>query len=232
MNKKFIVAILLGMAATVLIYTRFYQNKPLGTLLYIGVTPAGAPFSFFDENNKLTGFDIDIAKYLAKTINYIPEFIVKSPNKLIKDIKNGKIHLILNMQKSIIKPQYEYLIYSKPYLIYNDILVITHKDILINSLEDIKEYKINQLNSSTAKSLLDGKIDGITVPNKSLNILLSYPDINKSNFNFSVLEGPNIDSCFGISTKYGERFIEQINQAIDDIGANDVISALKEKWSI
>lgn len=232
MNKKFVVAILLGLAAIVLIYTRFYQNKPVGPLLYIGVTPAGAPFSFIDENNQLTGFDIDIAKYLAKTIDYIPEFIVKSPKKLIKDIKKGKIHLILDMQKSVIEPQYEHLTYSNPYLLYKDILVITHKDIFIKNKEELTQYKINQLNSSSVKKLLDGKIDGVTVPNKSLNILLSYPDINKANFNFSVLEGPNIDSCFGISTQYGEKFINKINQAIDEISANDVIGSLKEKWNI
>lgn len=112
--KKIVSSILITLAVSVLFYSKLYQNRPIGPLVYIGVTPSGAPFSFYDEDNDLQGFDIDVAKLVSKKLNLSPEFVVKKSKKLVKDIEKGQIHLIAGLQKLALNQ--DYMDFSNIYL--------------------------------------------------------------------------------------------------------------------
>ncbi|QIQ22066.1 transporter substrate-binding domain-containing protein [Zophobihabitans entericus] len=55
-------------------------------MLFIGVPGDYAPLAFFNENGRLTGFDVDMAKNLAKTMKLTPVFVLSSWPTLSADL--------------------------------------------------------------------------------------------------------------------------------------------------
>lgn len=59
-------------------------------LLKAGVKNDFEPFGFFNSKNELVGFDIDIAKFIAKELNVKIEFVpVTSANRMEQLIENN-----------------------------------------------------------------------------------------------------------------------------------------------
>ncbi|MHC6227939.1 transporter substrate-binding domain-containing protein [Pseudomonas sp. X10] len=81
--------------------------------------PADTPPFNFKENDKLTGFEIELGQALAKELDVRAEFIVTTADELLPGVESGKYDIALN-QLSADEQLEERLDISKPYNLGGD----------------------------------------------------------------------------------------------------------------
>jgi polar amino acid transport system substrate-binding protein len=114
----------------------------------VGVTSEAPPFGFIDEKGELTGFDIDVAKLIAKAI-----FSDESKIELFKqgfaarwpNVQNGAIDFGI-MVTTIYADRALQVAFTRPY-IDSGIVVVVKKDSPIKSVADLNkpEYTVAHL---------------------------------------------------------------------------------------
>ncbi len=110
----------------------------------VGVKTDSFPFGFIDEetgNND--GFDIDVAKYIAKDLlgsDRKIQYVSVTPDTRIEAVTSGKVDMVIATMS--ITPQREYLIdFSKPYFAAGQTAVVNN-DSEIHTFSDLKNKTI------------------------------------------------------------------------------------------
>ena len=99
-----------------------------------------APFSFYDEKGELTGYDVDVARAVAKKLNLKIEFLTAPWDAMLAAFDAGKADTVFN-QVSITDERKKKYEFSEPYTVPRAVL-ITHKDTQdIKSFDDLKGKK-------------------------------------------------------------------------------------------
>ena len=62
----------------------------------VGTSADFKPFEYYDENGELTGFDIDLMKYIGEKIGFDIEFVNMSFDKLIPAVVSGEVDCIIS----------------------------------------------------------------------------------------------------------------------------------------
>ncbi|MBU5585003.1 transporter substrate-binding domain-containing protein, partial [Enterococcus sp. S181_ASV_20] len=81
-----------------------------------------SPFSFRDDNDKLTGYDVDVAKAVAKKINYKVKFVEAPWDSMLAAFDANKSDVIFN-QVSITPERKEKYLFSTPYSVSHPALI-------------------------------------------------------------------------------------------------------------
>lgn len=100
------------------------ELKEKGTLT-IGLEGTFAPYSY-RKDGKLTGFEVELGKQLAKEMGLKAKFVPTKWDGLIAGLDTGKYDVVLN-NVTITKERKEKYLFSKPY-IYSHFALITKKD--------------------------------------------------------------------------------------------------------
>lgn len=120
--------------------------------LVVGVKFDAKPFGYKDSDGKLKGFDIDLAKKIAKNIlgdeNKI-EFVQVTPSSRILTLTSGKVDMIVATMS--ITPQRKHVVnFSTPYYVAGQALMTPIKSD-IQGLTDLKDKKVIVVLGSTAE---------------------------------------------------------------------------------
>lgn len=91
--KKILLILVMLLTAQSLSAKTFDQIKSSG-MLRIGVPADYAPLAYF-ENNKLVGFDVEMAKDLAHSLNVVPVFVISSWPTLSQDLADDKFDIAM-----------------------------------------------------------------------------------------------------------------------------------------
>src|SRR4051812_32918898 len=67
-----------------------------GILRWGGDDSGGGPYIYQDKNNKLTGFEFELAEYLAAQLGVRSEFVTSEWEMLPQLLDRGGINLVLN----------------------------------------------------------------------------------------------------------------------------------------
>ncbi|WP_311027969.1 transporter substrate-binding domain-containing protein [Mesorhizobium koreense] len=121
-----------------------YDKVVASGKIVVGVTSEAPPFGFIDEKGELAGFDIDIARLLAKSIfgdddpkriEFVKQgFAARWPN-----IESGKIDV--GIQVTTIQPDRIMRVgFTRPY-IDSDFVIVVRADSDIKSLSDLNNEK-------------------------------------------------------------------------------------------
>ena len=89
----------------------------------VGVDDEFAPICFHDKNGELVGFDVDLAKETASRMGVAIEFKPIEWHKKREEITSGNIDLIWN-GLDITDERKEYMIFTKPYMIDRQIILV------------------------------------------------------------------------------------------------------------
>ena len=103
--------------------------------LIIGVDDTFAPMGFLDENNELTGFDIEMAKAVGEKLGVSVEFQTIDWSMKEQELNQGNIDLIWNGY-SVTDERAEKVLFTDAYL-DNKQVVVTMADSGIKSLADL-----------------------------------------------------------------------------------------------
>lgn len=125
--------------------------------LVIGLDDTFAPMGFRDENDKLVGFDIDLANAVGKELGVNVAFKPIDWDAKDMELKSKKIDCIWNGM-SITPERKEAMSLSNKYINNKIIIMTMDKKIKITKAEELANYNVaTQADSSALKMLQDNK---------------------------------------------------------------------------
>lgn len=146
--------------------------KDEGVLL-IGTEGTYPPFTFHNDAGELTGFDVEVAKEIAKRIGVTPEFKETQWDAMFAGLDAKRFDMIAN-QVGIRPDRQEKYDFSDPYITSSAVLVthLDNKD--VNSFEDMKGLKSAQSLTSNFADLakaFEAEIVGVDGFNQAIELL-------------------------------------------------------------
>ncbi|TWP33816.1 glutamate ABC transporter substrate-binding protein [Leekyejoonella antrihumi] len=191
------------------------------------------------EGNKYTGFDVDVATYVAGKMGYKPDQIewVQAPSKQRETlIKSGQVKLVV-ASYSITDDRKKEVSFAGPYFIAGQSLLVK-ADSTINGVKDVKGKKVCSVTGSTsvenlkkeqpdlvpqkfdtyskcAEALSNGVIDAMTTDD---TILAGYANQSAYKGKLKLAGDTFSEENYGIGLKKGDTATcEKVNTAIKDM---------------
>lgn len=127
----------------------------------VGTEGTYAPFSFHDKDGKLTGYDIDVIKAVAKEEGLKLKFNETSWDSMFAGLDAGRFDVIAN-QVGINPDREKKYKFSKPYTFSSAVLVIRENEKDIKDFDDVKGKKLAQTFTSNYGKLAKDKGADIT----------------------------------------------------------------------
>lgn len=109
--------------------------------IIVGMSGGYKPYTFIDENNKLTGFEVDVWNEIGKRIDRDVAFKTADFSGLFGLLDTGKITTIAN-QITVNEKRLEKYDFSDPYVFYGAQLVVRADDADIVDLETLKGKRV------------------------------------------------------------------------------------------
>jgi ABC-type amino acid transport substrate-binding protein len=125
----------------------------------VGTEGVYAPFTYVDDKNNLTGYDVEVVKEIGKRLNIDVKFVPTPWDSMFLSLETNKFDLIANQIAKNPEREKKYL-FSDSYLIAGAQIIVKAGRNDINSLEDLKGLKVGiGVGSNYAKILEDANQD-------------------------------------------------------------------------
>lgn len=232
------------------------STSKLGLELILGTTSGYPPYESVNAKGEMEGFDIDVAKAVAKKLN--KKLVVKdmSFDALVMALDQGKFDIIMGAmsitsarEKAIAMVAYQGEIMKSYALVFWGSVPAQ-----IKSIDDVKNYKnktittltgtimeeyLRQFPEVTAKPLeviaeviMDiqhkKSVAALLEPNITQDIMLKHKEIQKLEIPLPATEWVK---GYGIGVKKeNTKLLQQVQIAIDALKQEGVILALEKKW--
>jgi cystine transport system substrate-binding protein len=214
----------------------------------IGTEGTYPPFTFHDENTgELTGFDVEIAREVAKRLNVVPVFQETQWDAMFAGLDAKRFDMIAN-QVGIREDRLEKYDFSDSYISSAAVLVAHKENNDVTSFEDIKGLKAAQSLTSNyatiakdngaeivgveglfqAVELLNSKRVDVTINDKLsiLDFLNEKPDAN-----IKIVATADDASESGLMFRKGnETLVEAVNKALADMKEDGTYEEISKKW--
>lgn len=220
--------------------------KKDGTLL-VGTEGTYPPFTFHDDNDKLTGFDVDIANEVAKRLGVKAEFKETQWDSMFAGLDAKRFDMIAN-QVGIKPEREEKYLFSDPYITSTAVLITHEENDDIKSFEDIEEKKAAQSMTSNYGALAKeygAKIVSVDGFNQSIELILSKRADVTINENLSFLdfkkakpdakvkivaESEDASKSGLMFRKDSETLVEAVNDALAEMIDDGTYEEISTKW--
>lgn len=230
-------------------YARIIQRDKL----IIGVRDDAAPFGFVDDKGNLAGYDIDLAKIIARTIlgdeNKIQFVPVTASNRIMK-LSSGEVDFLIATM-SITNQRQQILDFSIPYYVAGQAILVNSSS-KAASLRDFKGQKLIIVFGSTSEKNLRSNVPEITVVGyKTYNDAYKALKAHKAN---GIVADDTVLLGFAVSDKSvkllpkryskepyaiafrkeeeSKRLLNKINYILDNLQSTGKLNRLQEKWGI
>lgn len=222
------------------------QIKSKGVLT-IGIEGTYPPFTYHDESNALTGYDVEIAEAIAEKLDVKAEFVETKWDSIIAGLDADRYDAIIN-QVGITPERQEKYDFSQPYTYSKGSLIIKEDNTEIASFEDLDGKKSAQSVTSnwaaTAESFgatiigADGFSQSIELvlsgrADATLNDSVTFYDYKKSKPDAPVKIAATSEevSQSGVMIRKGNReLLQAIDTALDELKAEGKLKAISEKY--
>ena len=219
-------------------------------IFIVGTSPDYPPFEFI-QNNKIVGFDIDLAQEIANDLKQ--DLIINSMdfNALIPALNSGKIDAIM-AGMSYTPERSNYVDFSIPYFV-NKLAIVSRENNQIYSTEDFadktigiqlgtsftsyvtnlqKKYnnmKIVQLakNQELLQELKAGRIDAVILDTSVVPIVLTSDTYG--DFVSNVIEDSSTTNM-SIAFRKNSSLVTEVNQILVGLQSTGEIDRLQKKW--
>ena len=221
--------------------------------LIIGVDDTFAPMGFLDENNELTGFDIEMAKAVGEKLGIPAEFQTIDWSMKEQELNQGNIDLIWNGY-SVTDERAEKVLFTDAYL-DNKQVVVTMADSGIQSLADLNGKVVAVQADSSAieaieanpeigdtfadrpefatndEAIMDmeaGRSDAVVADSVLLNYVISHKDDPSK---YVILDEDFGSEQFAVGVRKEDTALcEAINNAFKELKADGTVGELSVKW--
>lgn len=232
------------------------SDKSLETImsskkLVLGLDDSFPPMGFRNENNEIVGYDIDLAKEVAKRIGVelVPQPISWDAKE--QELNTGEIDCIWN-GFSITEERAQNLLYSPPYL-KNAQVIVVKGDSPVQNLADLSGKTVGTQQGSTSVAAIDGApefksslknivqykdfltalmdldvdgIDGVVI-----DLVVANDNINRSGKNFRILDERLGEESFGIGFRKDDKALaDKVWATLLEMAADGTVANIATKW--
>lgn len=218
--------------------------------LILGLDASFPPMGFKDENDKIVGFDIDVAKEVCKRMDIELKTLPIDWDFKEKELKAGNIDCIWNGM-SYSDERAKVMTLSKPYM-NNSMVLVVRKDSGYKSQADLKDKKIAVQNGSTAQEILDAsdfkktvkeivplkdntsafvELDMKTVDAVFLDVVVANYFITTNNKDYEVLPDGLEEEQYVIGFRKGDEALKnKIEATLIEMKNDGKLAEISKKW--
>ncbi len=221
--------------------------------LIIGVRDDTAPFGFRDKNGNLIGYDIDLARLIAKGIlkdekkvDFVP---VTASNRIMK-LNSGEVDILIATM-SITEQRQQILDFSMPYHVAGQ-AILTNRASKATSLKDFEGKKLIIVFGSTSENNLrtnvpEVEVIGFKTYKDAFNALkmgkaqgivaddtILY-NLSRNDSSVKILPKRYSQEPYAVAfrkEKESARLIREIDYIIDNLQSTGRLNKMREKWNI
>lgn len=220
-------------------------------VLVVGLDDTFAPMGFRDEAGEIVGFDIDLAKEVAKRMDVEIELKPIDWNAKMMELNGKNIDVIWN-GLSITEERKKEILFSDVYL-DNKQIIIVKTDSDIQTKADLADKVIGLQTGSSAETALNADAETAS----SIKEVSDYPDnttvlmeleagrldaavmdeivgryyIAKKPDQFRVLEEDFGSESYGIGFRLGDKSLaDEVNRIMKEMKEDGTAAAISKKW--
>lgn len=255
MNKK-----ILWIAAIIVIAAGIYfalggcrknvcTSKP--EKIVVGLDDSFPPMGFKDDSGKIVGFDIDVAKEVAKRLSIPVEFKAIDWSSKEAELSSGRIDCIWN-GLDITPERQKNMLFSDPYMNNRQLLFVL-KDSPVKDFKDLAGKTVGLQNASTADSNMeaDTELKKTLTVKKYTDYIEAFMDLENGRLSgvfadeivgrYYMSKRPGkfvcIDKAFGPVAQFGIAFRkgntqlrDMMQKVVDEIIADGTGAKISKKW--
>ncbi|MDQ0204322.1 polar amino acid transport system substrate-binding protein [Pectinatus haikarae] len=259
--KKFIMVCLSALTAAVFLTGCGGEQQPSassssgsdkGGKIVVGLDDNYPPMGFRDENNEITGFDVDLAKEAAVRLKRDVEFKPIDWSSKEAELKSGRVDVLWN-GLDITEDRKKNMLFSNPYMDNKQIIFVA-KDSPIKALDDLKGKTVGTQSGSTGEE----NINKDQTLKDSFKEVKAYPDyiaafMDLENGRIDAIVGDEItgryymskhpdkfearDLAVGDVTSFGIGFAkdntalrDEVQKVMDEMKADSTMAKISQKW--
>jgi len=216
--------------------------------IIVGTSALFEPMSFKDKDGELVGFDIDLAKEIAKRLHAKLEHKVMPFDSLFDAVDDESIDLAID-STTITPERQKNVLFSTLYLTTGQRIIVHKNDGTIKNKEDLKGKRVGAQTGTTGEqqavkyagkenvkvfknreeidSLKKNELDAIVTDDiNAVAIVDKNKDLKLVGDIFS-------EEYYGIMTKIGKKaLILEVNKIINSMRANGEMKKIGDKWNI
>lgn len=219
-----------------------------GTMI-VGLEGDWAPWSYVDENDELTGYDVEVAKAIADKLGVEIQIVPGEWDGLFAGMDAGRYDMVVNGVE-VTEERADKYDFSTPYAYIRTALIVKGDNDSIKTFEDLKGKKTANSIASTYMNLaesygatcygvstldetltmvLQGRVDA------TLNAIVSFTDYmaQHPDSNLKVVATTEDASNVAIPMRKGDETAslrEAVNKAIDELREDGTLSELSTRF--
>lgn len=220
------------------------EEKPL----IVATCEASPPFSYYDENNKLTGFNIDYSNEISSRIGQ--KVVVQSVvwDTIIAGLQADKFDMIIGTMS--ITPERQKAVHFTDVYFTDATTIAIAKDSECKTLESLAGKRVGVLIGSNyaddAKKFIKdpvivdyktemeifqdlqiGRIDATVHSRK----VMEYAKVKNPDYTFVLFDKDLYEDPCGIAIKNGnDELYSKVNEAVKSINTDGTLQSLQKKW--
>lgn len=255
MKKIFALCMMLVLAVTALAGCGSNSaQKEEAKKIVVGLDDSFPPMGFKDEKNEIVGFDIDLAKEVAKRLGHEVEFKAIDWNSKEAELKSGRVDILWN-GLDITDKRKENMLFSEPYMDNRQIVFVAKNGkVSVAGEADLAGKTIGTQSGGTTEEYFENKPE----LKASMKEVKYYPDyinafMDLENGRLDAVVGDEIigryyiskhpdeiqaiDTVIGTVSQFGiafrkddQKLRDEVQKVFDEMKADGTVAKISEKW--
>ena len=255
MKKIFALCMMLVLAVTALAGCGSNSaQKEESKKIVVGLDDSFPPMGFKDEKNEIVGFDIDLAKEVAKRLGREVEFKAIDWNSKEAELKSGRVDILWN-GLDITDKRKENMLFSEPYMDNRQsVFVAKNGKVAVAGEADLAGKTIGTQSGGTTEEYFENKPE----LKASMKEVKYYPDyinafMDLENGRLDAVVGDEIigryyiskhpdeiqaiDTVIGTVSQFGiafrkddQKLRDEVQKVFDEMKADGTVAKISEKW--
>lgn len=255
MKKIFALCMMLVLAVTALAGCGSNSaQKEESKKIVVGLDDSFPPMGFKDEKNEIVGFDIDLAKEVAKRLGREVEFKAIDWNSKEAELKSGRVDILWN-GLDITDKRKENMLFSEPYMDNRQIVFVAKNGkVSVAGETDLAGKTIGTQSGGTTEEYFENKPE----LKASMKEVKYYPDyinafMDLENGRLDAVVGDEIigryyiskhpdeiqaiDTVIGTVSQFGiafrkddQKLRDEVQKVFDEMKADGTVAKISEKW--
>ena len=255
MKKIFALCMMLVLAVTALAGCGSNSaQKEESKKIVVGLDDSFPPMGFKDEKNEIVGFDIDLAKEVAKRLGREVEFKAIDWNSKEAELKSGRVDILWN-GLDITDKRKENMLFSEPYMDNRQIVFVAKNGkVAVAGEADLAGKTIGTQSGGTTEEYFENKPE----LKASMKEVKYYPDYinafmdlengrldavvgDEINGRYYISKHPDeiqaIDTVIGTVSQFGiafrkddQKLRDEVQKVFDEMKADGTVAKISEKW--
>lgn len=204
------------------------------------------PFNYYNDNNELVGFDVDVAKEVARRVGVTFKPVTTEWSGIIEGLRSGAYDGILGSM-AVTKKRLEVVNFSTPYY-YSGAQIVVKNGAPFTAPDQLKgktvgvvtgttyaadaeqlgagDVKLYKDDTHTLTELNNGVVDGVITDR-----VVGVNAMNSGKFDIALLGMPLRSEDIAVAFRKGDdTLLQEVNTALTDMHVDGTLSALSKKW--